>query len=561
MTVPEDPTVTAPEPQFTQAKVADWIGINIQCIPLAEISRRQRAGESALNVEIHPLADKAHSHFPCNFAGHPHITARRMMELLDPGNQTGPGLVLRDFVNIAQLTEDGHYTGEGREQFLQDWLAEGGRVLFVIASMYNEEPTIPALAAGVDACREELDFTPVQAAEAMRRIVRLIQRLTPDQQARVVAVETMNEPAIYAKGSRGQVDFGLTAQECIDRFERDQADVARTALAEGLPDHIGILFPKFGYSGRASELLKQDAEGVSMMDRWRAEFGDRLLISAHLYPDWINGNTADVWADNVRDEIAKIDAPTIITETNSTSLNSNVHDKPAAHSGWVWPEIVAGGIPVMFFPGANWGAGAFLRTRGAGDADDLVTNPDRLLTWYGVLAAGLRGDPIDYTMNIALTRSEIDPRHGEMIHGVRVIRNSGRIVLDGQAGAYLIGGLGGNHITSNREQWCWIATGAGNDYVDASAGPGGMINLGQGADVILLGAERLHINGRGDADTYIVTDSGFADIAGFDDEIDRIVAPGLQLTHRLEGDHLILSTETGDRVRLLGCDSATIYSP
>lgn len=527
-------------PQFgRRADVSDWLGVSIQCVPYEG------------TPVPHGLDSKSHSYRPAEIFRQSSLTAAAMLQFLDPlpeGERRRNGPVFRDFVNTGQLTEAGEYTGRGRETWLREWIAHGGRILFVNAALHNESPDADTIAAGPDACLAYLRHTGPQGIETMRRIVRLIHRLSPEEQRAIVGVETMNEPAIYDKAGRGNWGLTIGPEAALAMFERDQADIARTAFREGLPDHVLVLMPRYKYSADADSLIAPGPDGTSILDRWRAEFGDRIGISTHKYAPWIAGKSTAEWQANLLADLAKIPAevPQVVTETNSSDFASG--GNAYHHAGWTLAEISAAtGVPFQYFPGANWGAGALYSSR---FTPDRTNEPDRMFVWYDLLARTLRPEPVDVTLPIDVVRSTADPRHGgDRILGLRVTRTDApEIALSGPEAIMCYGGDGPQNVTMNPDEFSWFSGWHGNDTVDASRSPGCIINLGDGEDTIILGGQGVTVHGRGGGDTFVLSDHGTADIYGFDPAQDRIKANGVTYTI---GDKIpTIRTAGGGIVRL-----------
>lgn len=542
--------------------VRDWIGVNIQCVPQDEIDRRKKAGLPSLASEHH-LGERAHSYHPATIAGYKHLTAKALLDFLDPqpeGVTRVNGPVYRDFVNTGQLTETGEYAAPGRDQWLRDWIAHGGRVLIVNAAMHNERPDAASIASGPAACRDYLMQTGPQGVEAMRRIARLIARLMPEEQAAVLAVETMNEPAIYDKIGGGTYgDTGLTEADTLALFEADQAAIARAAFAEGIPDHVLVLFPRYKYNSDARSLTAPDASGASILDRWRDEFGDRVGISTHKYADWVPGNSTDEWARNWIADMAQIppEVPQVVTEANGSDFRGVEYKSGPHHFGWTLPEIMAAtGVPILYFPGANWGGAPLYKSA---PAPDRTSEPDRMFTWFDAVARTLRPEPLDVTLPIHVERSETDARHvpgnddNRIRAGLRIIRlgdGDAEIALSGPEAVMCFGGTGNQRVTMNPDEFSWFSGGPGSDTVDASETPGCIVNLGDGEDTILLGGNRVTVNGRCAGDVFVLADRGTADVFGFDPARDRIQAGGIPYT--LDGKPLTIRTAGGGIVKLHG---------
>lgn len=543
--------------------VSNWIGVNIQCVPQAEIDRRKAAGEPRL-TSIHDLNERAHVlDYPATLAGYEHLTAKAMLDFLDPlpaGTRTN-GPVYRDFVNTGQLTEAGEYTAPGREQFMREWIANGGRVMFVNAAIINESPTYPAKAAGADAVKAEFLSIGPQAVATMQRIAKLIARLTPAEQRAVLAVEPMNEPAFYRNaGMMWYANFGQTEQSCLDQFEADNAAAARALVAAGIPNHILILFPRYGYNADA-DLLKRITPGrdTSILDRWVAEFGDRMGISTHKYAGWVPGQYTDEWARNMIADLDKIprEIPQVVTETNGSDFRAGERKAAAHHFGWTLAEIMAATeIPFHYFPGANWGGAPLYRSQ---PNPDHMNNPDRMFTWYDALTRVLRPEPVDVTLPIHVIRSETDARYvagnddDRIRAGFRLIRmgdGDRDLVLSGPEAIMCYGGEGAQRVTMNRDEFSWFSGWTGNDTVDASQSPGCIVNLGDGEDTILLGGKGVTVHGRGGGDTFVLADRGDANVFGFGAG-DRIEANGVKHTVALETD-VTLRTAGGGIVRFVG---------
>lgn len=358
--------------------VSNWVGFNIQFAPDAEVARRKAAGEGKLEETVHPLADKAHSYFPVNLCGWPNIDARDIYDYLDPvtgGATRTNGIVWRDPFNVGQLDEAGRWLGPGRAEWLDQVVSAGGRILSVHAAQHNERPSFPAIAGGPAAVRAEFEEWKPRSIEASRRYVRMMMALPPSHQRAWLAHELENEPAFPGKVMDGDYgDVGLTRRQVLDHFEDTCTASARAAIEEGLPDHVVLVFPKFRYDGSAAELLELDEWQQCMFDRWRQEFGNRIAMSAHMYPGWFKSRSDEQWRAKVLDEWAKLSAvPQVVTEMNGGNFSDaavSAFDE-SSYAGWVWPELAAEGFGLMTFPIANWGPGSFFSTlRQSGKADD-----------------------------------------------------------------------------------------------------------------------------------------------------------------------------------------------
>lgn len=551
--------------------VSDWMGINIQCVPQEEIGRRKKAGLPRLEFTFHGLAERAHSYYPATLAHTQSLTAREVLDLFDPlpkgATRTG-GPIYRDFVNTGQLTEAGHYTAPGRERFMREWIANGGRVLFVNAALHNESPDFPTIKEGPQACRDYLMQTGPQGVETMRRIARLIARLTPQEQAAVVAVETMNEPAIYGRIEKAEWgDTGLTVQDCRDLFEADQAEIARAALDEGTPDHVLILMPRYGYNARADVLLGLAGRDNSMLDRWLDEFGDRIGISVHKYAGWIPGQYTGEWlANGIADLDQLAHVPQVLTETNTSDFTPAARKTGAHHSGWTLADLCMDtGVAPMFFPAANWGGDPMMHSR---HEPDRVLHPDRFFAWYDTLARLLRRDPLDVTLDREVARSPVDPLYIEdnddnrIRAGLRIVRmgdGAGELVMSGPQAIMAIGGEGDQRVTMNPDEFSWFSGWTGNDTIDATRCPGCIVNLGDGEDTILLGGDSVTVNGRGGGDTFVLGDGGSANIFGFSTANDTIKTNGVPYSIKVEGD-VTIRTAGGGVVRFVGQRSSSELS-
>lgn len=552
--------LTGGVPQFgARQDVSDWMGINIQCVPQAEINRRKKTGEPSL-ASLHDLGERAHTYYPATLAGLT-LDARQMLDLFDPlpaGVTRTNGPIYRDFVNTGQLTETGEYTAPGREQFMRDWIAAGGRVLLVNAALHNESPDNATIEAGPDACLAWLRETGPQGVETMRRIARLIARLTPQEQAAVVAVEAMNEPAIYQHMERGKWGaIGLTVPEVRALFEADQAAIARTAFAEGIPDHVLILLPRYGYNAASGPLLEDDGNGC-ILSRWLDEFGDRIGISTHKYADWIPGTYTDEWLRNGTADLNTLShVPQVLTETHSSDFRGSESKSGGHHAGWTMADLcLATGVAPMYFPAANWGGAPIVNTK---YEPDRVISPDRLFTWLDTVARLLRPEPLDVRLPHHAVRSKTDARYSDdndddrIKAGLRIIRmgdGDAEIVLSGPQAIMCYGGEGNQRVTMNRDEFSWFSGWRGNDTVDARDTPGCIINLGDGDDVILLGGRDVTVAGRGGGDAFILADTGNADVFGFDPSRDRIHANDLSYT--IGGKPLRITTAGGGTVTLHG---------
>lgn len=528
--------------------VSDWIGINIQAHPYERNAADRAAGYDRVALE-HRLSDKAHAEAPCSFA-RPQTTGQEVMRILDPGGR----LVLRDPVNCWQLTADGQLTGPGRQQFVDEWVAAGGRLMAVNMWQGNESPTDQFIAAGPDAVRAHLEGVGRQAAETLRRYVRWIKRQSPEVWAAVVGLEAMNEPAIYLHAINGKFgDLGLTRAQILDLFCQHGLDAARAALSEGW--HGPVLLPFFGYNGRTQELIETSGGQPSVLDRWRQALGDRLVLSRHAYPDWTRASDVDTWKAGLLSDLAPVaPTPVVITETNAGELSPSQVTAPSYHATRVLGEIVAAGYPIMWFSTMNYGPGALLAMN---PRPPLTRNIDRIATLWDALSVVCPG-PHESDEPFRVLRSLTDPRGGYEDRLRRIVcATEGGVVAPTGPGATLIyGGAGSDSITINPDGPTWIYGGPGADHIDASRGPWAAVILGDGADTVRLGADVLIVSGRGGGDRFVLSGTGSALIDNFEPGVDRIDTAGLSVTATADGPDLVLSTPGGSIARFLRRASA-----
>lgn len=541
------PAVPAPS---APVDVSSWIGINIQTHPYERNAADKRAGYDRVNLE-HRLSDKAHAEAPCSFA-RPQTTGQEVMRILDPRNlgETRPwGLVLRDPINSWQLTPDGVLTGPGRQAFVDEWVSAGGRLMAVNMWQGNEAPTDPVIAQGPAAVRAHLEGVGAQAAETLRRYVRWIKRQSPDVQAAVVGLETMNEPAIYLHAVNGKLgNLGLSRAQILDLFCQHNLDAAKAAQDEGWDGPV--LMPLFGYNGRADELIESIGGQPSVLSRWRAALGDRLVLSRHAYPDWIRASDVDTWKARLLADIARTDpVPTVITETNAGDLDPAHVTAPSYHATRVLGELTAAGIPIMWFSTMNFGPGALLAMN---PKPPLTRNIDRIAALWDALAA-VRPGPSHTTEPFRVLRSPTDPRGGyeDRLRRIVAPTEGGVIAPTGPGATLIYGGAGSDHITINPDGPTWVYGGPGADHIDASRGPWAAVILGDGADTVRLGADVLIVSGRGGGDRFVLSDTGSALIDNFEPGVDRIDTAGMSVTATTDGPDLVLSTPGGGIARFL----------
>ena len=544
--------------------VRDLFGFNIQKTPDVEIKRRRDASLPPLNKDVHPLADKAHSYFPVNISGWPNIRPQDILDYLEPvatGETRTNGIVWRDFFNRGQLDENGVWLGQGRAEWLAGIIDNGGRVLGVNAAQHNESPSFAARAEGTAGLRRELFEIGPQGVEAVKRYVRHILSYPIEKQESFVVLELANEPAHYLHAERNYYgDTGLSISEIRDLFEDDMANIARAAIAEGLPDHIMIMFPRYRYNASVTELTELDEWNQGILHRWHNEFGDRMCISTHMYPNWIRANDAVGWNQKAVAEFQRLDPayPQVLTEMNG-SYYDNGDAETTAFNGWSWADMAYEGIPQFVFPIANWGPGSFFSTfRKPGRTDDRCKNTDKWFLWHTTLARRPNYKPLDHFIGINTNRSLVDPLHNseEFMPGVRLIRTvpgSDEGSITGDQLTFFISDVDTpRNITINPDLWCWVQGSNADDTINASVGPGALIHTGRGNNTIHLGAGKVVVGGFNAVNQYIPSTTGTTIIHGFRPGIDIIDRNGLSFTSSYVDADLIYTEASGAVIKVLG---------
>lgn len=213
----------------------------------------------------------------------------------------------------------------------------------------------------------------------------------PDVAQSVYGFEAINEPATYFRGA------DMAAEGEADRFVElygqhvsEIHDLIRSYTDEGK-----FLVGGGGHSGNFDLLDVGNLGGQNVLDYLRAQIGDDLVWSAHLYPGWLSTSESrsveglEARLENIYDILGDDDV--LITETNAPDHETNnpaYLDDPHFLFPQAYEWFAEHGMGLTWFPGVETGASNFA-----------VLDPDGTIRYLNQnsLAQGLNGFSLDET--------------------------------------------------------------------------------------------------------------------------------------------------------------------
>ncbi len=330
----------------------------------------------------------------------------------------------------------------------------------------------------------------------------------------IYGYEMVNEPAAYKHGVRlspqGQrVD---AEQKFVSLYARNMAEVADEVSARD--GHAKILVGGYGYSARFQELADTKVGKQSAIDYLRAEIGDKLVWSAHLYPGWHSGQ--DVKSPAALEKVFRsVFAPLgkdniLITETNLSGEQINNTDSAptvVTHFARTQEWFAEKGIGITWFAGAEAGQSSFVAIDNGTDLRFLHQHS----LAFGLNAFSLGDKPKEHrgdeTVNVVSVAGKLRNEGYEVAQAAPqfdAARNVGtgfgyggndRINGNKNANNFLYGGTGQDHLNgAKHEDFLFgqygddrMAGRDGNDFLYGGDG-NDLLRGGRGDDMLEGGA-------------------------------------------------------------------------
>ncbi|SIS77152.1 calcium-binding protein [Phaeovulum vinaykumarii] len=506
--------------------------INLQVWAEDQVALDRLAGTYDANRAADSRYYLWHSEFqtiPLGMDGNPEQFAARLREALPLVN------TLRLPFNQYSFDETGALH-EQYERFLHAAAEQGFQVIFVYAGgdaqRYGAEGGVDA-----DQIHEALSGDIYAGMEGAWGAMMDWLDANPDVADAVWGCELVNEPATYARGA--DLDGAAGGDRFLELYARQMAALAD--LIDARTD-ARILVGGWRYSARFDELEAGNLGGLSAIDYLRAQIGDDLVWSSHLYPGWAGtgaAETSDALDALLAAHYAALGADDVlITETNA---NGALADNPAERDGatflfarsYEW--LAEQGIGGTWFPGVETGGSNFV-----------VIDPDGGLRYLHAnsLAHGLNlyslderpaehaGDEVIVTDIVAgRVRNEAYQAPALQFDAVQGVGfgfgyDGNDVILGhddtndfayGGHGADVLRGLGGDdHLYGQY----------GSDTLDGGAGADHLFG-GDGDDVLDGGAGDDQLNGQAGADDFVIGSGGADTIVDFRiSEGDRLIFEG-----------------------------------
>lgn len=438
--------------------------------------------------------------------------------------QAGLPLVnnLRVFLNEYSFNPDGSLHPQ-MESFLSAAAAAGYQLTICYGSGAAQDigsgtPGYPRLSNVDGYAALETNFTAMEAG--WTTIMDWMDAHTAVKSA-VYGWELMNESAAYREtirynGSGG----GLTLTDFVELYT-DHA-IALSDLIQARADGR-VLVGGWGYNGDFLTLANTMIGGQSALDLLRAGVGADLVWSAHLYPGWMETDTAL----SPTDLMAQLDAlyapvtgdDVLITEINADGQidDPDILADYADYYASAYEWFADNGIGLGWYPGVQTGASHLLYL----ESNGLLTYRHQHSVAHAMNAFSISRDPVasagDQAISVTLTNIKMRNEYYET--------QAGEGTFDATAKAGFAFGYSGNDtLTGNDQSNDFLYGGKGNDVAtgligdDFLFGQAGNDDLsgGNGADALFGGQDhdsmdgglgRDYLAGGSGNDTYLAVDA------------------------------------------------------
>ncbi|SIS88651.1 hypothetical protein [Paracoccus saliphilus] len=416
------------------------------------------------------------------------------------------------------------------EAFLQDSLDNGKNLIFTYAgygaAYLGEEKGMTAgrLEKALDG--EYLD----RLQTGWTRFGDWLER-NPEMKPAIVGLEIMNEPASYAAAADlAKAEGGPGLAHYTGLYAEHMSETA--AIIDGFYDG-DIYVGAWGWSAQFEPLAETGENGVSVIDRLRADIGEDLVWSVHHYPGWgnIGGSSSAEREQDWAEFISVVDGdPIVLTETNSFGETTNHPDSDHAPDfqysrmlGWFAENDIA----VAWFPGANTGGSGLAYIGEKGEIE--IRHQDSYAAAMNAFTADsdLEGDGevqvIDARLRNEKTASDHDPESRfDPVEKLGLgLGSDGDDRIIGTKGANnFLYGQDGDDVLIGADHDDYLYGQGGDDRLIAT-GAISVLDGGGGGDVLKLGGEEVIATGSAGNDSFVLDGAQRITIADF--EIDRDV--------------------------------------
>lgn len=336
----------------------------------------------------------------------------------------------------------------------------------------------------------------------------------------VYAYEVLNEPAAYNTATFYADKRSEGLQEFVSLYAQHMAQLGQ--MIDERSGDAKIMVGGWNYSADFQQLANTRMGDGSALDYIRAELGDSLVWSAHLYPGW-QGTSGLSDPDDVQAVLDKIYAPIlddafILTETNAQgneayNLISDRKEVQGFTQAYDW--FADNGIAVSWFTGSQYGESNLSRM----DPDGTLRFVQQASYGAAMDAFSLGGeDPAhagNETVEIQLIKGWLrnqtsDPDY-EALNPFDIAQylglglgHGGNDTLIGSAAAnnFLYGGTGNDSVLGSKLD-DFLYGQDGDDVVNGGASGHDHLFGGRGTDRIIGGAGVTQMYGGAGGDTFV----------------------------------------------------------